>query len=317
MMNQTNAQAGRIPSEICIPEALRKLNNWVAWKLESRNGKHTKVPYSSSGRRASSADRNTWSPLAVIAEMLSADGGGQYEGFGLMIDDGLVFIDVDHCTGYNKHIDERGQDVLSAFPYSYAEISQSGQGLHILTRGKIPRSFNNRTAGIEMYAASRFCAYTGNAIQAFDPAEDQAGIDYVFNKYCTRTSKTNKNDPHYSGTKRGKSLNTDQWVIDHASKIKGERGRNFQALFDGDTSAYKSASEADQALCTLLAFWCDRDVSQIDRIFRQSKLHRPKWEREDYRNRTIAHACERIPESLRDYQRRMDREKARAIAEER
>lgn len=302
------------PVNIFIPEALKAVNNWCAWKLEIVSGRHTKVPYSRTGRRASSSNRQTWSSLADITEMLSVN-RDQYNGYGFMIADGIIFIDCDHCVAYDGTIDERGKDILSAFPESYAEISQSGQGLHILTMGVIPRCFNNRRSGVEMYAASRFCAYTGNAIQALEPTAEQDGLDYVFNKYSTRSDTSIST--YSEALPTGISTRSDRWIISHAMNIDGQRGRNFRTLFSGDTSSYESASEADEALCTLLAFWCDRDQGQMDRIFRQSGLYRPKWERQDYRLRTLSHACNHIPESLTEYQRRMNREKARAIAEER
>ena len=65
----------------------------------------------------------------------------------------------------------------------------------------------------------------------------------------------------------------------------------------GDTSDYKTVgndgrSEADLALCTMLAFWCGPDKVRIDRLFRQSGLMRAKWERVDYRTLTFAAALD-------------------------
>ncbi|MCP4712224.1 MAG: hypothetical protein GY869_26680, partial [Planctomycetes bacterium] len=72
-------------------------------------------------------------------------------------------------------------------------------------------------------------------------------------------------------------------------------GDKFMALFDrGDVSAYTSDSEADLALCGMLAFWTRRDPERIDQLFRQSALCRKKWiERGDYRERTITKALGR------------------------
>ena len=288
--------------EVFIPKTLQAMQNWCVWKLEKKGDRFSKIPYALNGKMAKSNDRRTWSSFEAITELLSADSGKNYKGYGFMISDGFVFVDCDHCVSYDGKIDKRGQDVLSAFPLSFAEISQSGSGLHILTRGRIPRGFNNRSSGVEMYSARRFCAVTGNAIQALEPTDEQDGLDYVFNKYSTGAGKTIATYSRQLPT--GISSNTDRWVITHAMNIKGQRGRDFQTLFSGDISSYESASEADSALCVLLAFWCDRDQAQIDRIFRQSRLYRPKWEREDYRNRTISHACDHIPETLSEWLRR-------------
>jgi hypothetical protein len=40
----------------------------------------------------------------------------------------------------------------------------------------------------------------------------------------------------------------------------------------------------------MLAFWIGEDAARIDALFRQSGLYREKWERKDYRNRTITEA---------------------------
>ncbi len=297
-----------IPTEenhtVFIPEALRKLNNWCVWKLEPCKDRMTKIPYTRTGKKASSTNRDTWNSFEEMSGYLFAK-RNLYSGLGFMISDGIVFIDVDHCISADV-MDERGKDILSAFPESYAEISQSGQGLHILTRGSVPKCFNNRKAGIEMYDSSRFVAFTGNAIQALEPTEEQDGLDYCFNKYSTRTGKpvSTCSEPLQAGI----STHSDRWIVSHAMNVTGQRGRDFRTLFDGDISQYESASEADSALCTLLAFWTDRDMAQMDRIFRQSGLYRPKWERQDYRVRTLTHACEHIPESLSEWHQRHQKE---------
>jgi len=61
-----------------------------------------------------------------------------------------------------------------------------------------------------------------------------------------------------------------------------ERARNaynaatLRLLWAGDFSDYPSQSEADLALCAILAFWTARDPGRIDSLFRESGLMRPK-----------------------------------------
>ena len=63
-------------------------------------------------------------------------------------------------------------------------------------------------------------------------------------------------------------------------------------MFDqGDTSGYKSGSEADAALVGLLLFYAAADLEQVDRLFRRSALYRDKWNRADYRRSTIRFAA--------------------------
>jgi hypothetical protein len=100
---------------------------------------------------------------------------------------------------------------------------------------------------------------------------------------------------------------SDEEVIAYCRRAKN--AERFASLFDdGDTSAYEGDdSRADQALVSKLAFYT-QDPEQLDRLFRQSALSRPKWERRaDYRRRTIKKALSALHEvyspslSLRSY----------------
>ncbi|MBA2704621.1 MAG: DUF3987 domain-containing protein, partial [Blastocatellia bacterium] len=73
-----------------------------------------------------------------------------------------------------------------------------------------------------------------------------------------------------------------------------KNGALFRQLYDqGDTSRYQHEdgttddSGAEMGLCNLLAFWCAGDEVRMDRLFRGSALMRDKWERADYRERTL------------------------------
>jgi putative DNA primase/helicase len=77
----------------------------------------------------------------------------------------------------------------------------------------------------------------------------------------------------------------DQELIDRA--MSARNGADFTRLWNGDSQGYPSRSEADLALCNMLSFWTGRDAGRIDSLFRASGLMREKWERDDYRTRTI------------------------------
>jgi primase-polymerase (primpol)-like protein len=73
----------------------------------------------------------------------------------------------------------------------------------------------------------------------------------------------------------------DAEVINRA--MSAVNGAKFRRLWAGDTSGYRHEgndghSEADLALCSLLAFWTGPDPERIDRLFRRSGLMRPKWD---------------------------------------
>lgn len=83
---------------------------------------------------------------------------------------------------------------------------------------------------------------------------------------------------------------SDEDLIEKAKNA--ENGDKFTRLWNGDISGYPSHSEADLALCDLLAFWTAGDRQRINSLFRNSGLFREKWERDDYRQGTIGKALE-------------------------
>lgn len=88
---------------------------------------------------------------------------------------------------------------------------------------------------------------------------------------------------------------TDKSVI--ARMLGSANADEIEALLKGDTSAHGGdESAADLALCNHLAFWTGKNRLQMDRLFRQSQLMRPKWDekrgRQTYGEMTIDKACE-------------------------
>lgn len=146
-----------------IPEELKVRPQWVAWKLELRDGKQTKVLYTSgTGRRASATDLMTWEPFE---EALEAYEAGGYAGVGFVFcsADPFVGVDLDGCVD-----PETGEIALWASQIiegldSYTELSPSGTGVHIVSRGKIPSS--GRRGSVEMYSQDRFFTMTGHLIR--------------------------------------------------------------------------------------------------------------------------------------------------------
>ena len=88
---------------------------------------------------------------------------------------------------------------------------------------------------------------------------------------------------------------TDSELIEMAKRAAN--GEKFSKLWAGDWSDYPSQSEADLAFCQMLAYWTGKDYQRIERIFGQSELNRRKWERSDYRLRTINAAISNTTET--------------------
>jgi hypothetical protein len=80
----------------------------------------------------------------------------------------------------------------------------------------------------------------------------------------------------------------DAQLLDKARGAKN--GVRFAALYDlGNWQAegFPSQSEADAALAGDLMFWTGNGQDRTDRLFRNSALMRDKWNRQDYRERTL------------------------------
>lgn len=291
-----------------FPASLKDLPIWALWRLETDSkGRLTKVPYSPNyDGRASSTNPKTWGTFAEAVRKYESR-PDFYNGLALIISKEyrLVFIDIDHCVGDDGLLNETASDIVDSFSEQYMEFSQSGTGIHIITRGQIPKSFKNSQNGVEMYDDKRFVALTGNVwfggvMFREDPTEEQSVLDELYQRYKT------PDKPKKSVRSKNKALNnSDQWVISHASG----RGR-FDSLFSGDWSSagYGSQSEADLSLCLILAFWTACDPDQIDRIFRSSGLYRDKWDRDDYRTNTIQNAIDQCEETLPEFINRKNRE---------
>lgn len=272
-----------------IPQELLPLPHWVGWRAEQRNGKSTKVPVDpKSGHKADTTDANTWgdseSAIAAVEKFkLSGIGfvftGAPYTG-----------VDLDDCRDPKTGVVQGwAMDIIKQLD-SYTEASPSGRGVHIFVRGKLPAG-RRRKGKVEMYDTGRYFTMTGHHIPGTPTSiEDrQAQLEALHERVfrpVERNWAANSNVTHMPPV----SVD-DRNLIDRASQASnGDKFRRlWSGRWDGD---YASQSEAEQALCNLLAFWTGKDRDRIDRLFRQSGLMREKWERQDYRERTIRAACD-------------------------
>ena len=268
-----------------LPSELKENAVFCLWKYEERDGNMTKVLYQINGKHGDATNKRTFSDFRLVVNALTG-----YDGLGMGIFDGFCAIDIDHCVAGGK-LTSMAQDIVDTMN-SYTEISPSGTGVHIvfkaagLTYDKSRYYSNNRKIGLEVYVAgmtNRFVTLTGNAIRECGAEERLDEVMTVLEKYMVKPVKVKSQKTAAPG-----SYLSDESIISKAMASK--QSKKFKALWNGSIEGYASHSEADQALCTMLAFWCGGDTAQIDRLFRQSGLYREKWEREDYRTATLENA---------------------------
>ena len=247
-----------------IPIELKEQNRWVLYRLywDEKRGKYDKKPFNArTGGMAQSNNPNTWCDYETALQVVDL-----YDGLGFMLGGGIFGVDIDGVEVRDSVVNE----VLTTLN-SYAEISPSGKGIHVICLGSKPVGAC-RKANFECYDKGRFFTVTGNVIEPYTTLQDcTESIKPLHLKYLARQEeKTLLTTPPING--RGKPLD-DREVIEKAS-----RNERFSQLYHlGSGSG--DASKDDMALINMLIFWTGGNGDQIDRLFRDSALMRNKWDR--------------------------------------
>lgn len=260
-----------------LPDSLRSTARWCLWRYAMRKGKRTKIPINpTSGLHARTNDLSTFTSFEEALKRVD-----QYDGLGICVTEPLVVVDVDHCA-VNHDLSDPAKEIVRLLPDAYIEYSPSGTGLRavFLAKGfaydKARWYVHNKRIGLEVYvggATAKFATIIGNIVQWNELHECGEALHKLLERYMVRP----KADVSFSALPEAHSLLSDDAVMARARAARN--GAAFTKLYDGDIGEYGSQSEADLALCSMLAFWCGRDVEQMDRLFRESGLYRDKWDR--------------------------------------
>ncbi len=268
-----------------IPNVLHALPQWVCWRAESQKQKNklTKVPYNPvTGKRASSTDPATWQ---TYVEAVGAFKAGGYSGIGFVFTDNDPYAGIDLDKIRNPEtgeVEPWARDVVTRLS-SYSELSQSGEGFHVIVKGKI-HGGRRRKGNVEMYDRGRYFCMTGERLSSTPSTieERQEILNELYSEHLEVP------EPALAAQRVSPNTNTpcDRELIEKASAAKN--GANFANLWQGnwESAGYNSQSEADAALLGSLRFWTGGDKARSFTMFSQSGLNRDKWSREDYRERT-------------------------------
>lgn len=301
-----------------VLQELKDMKIWVLYGKGSKDGKISKCPYSASGKITGSDEKykHTW---VTYDEAVASVAMQKCQGVGFMIPKGYFFLDID-----DQELDTPlVQETVNLYN-SYTEYSVSGSGIHVYGKcnfDKIPKSFDeakktpclcsdyyvkNSAKGMELYIGgltNRFAVFTGKSIGEYGLNDCTDSILETLEKHMRREKTGNKN----MNVKKQESKNilkenkvnnsldakADKIIIELFSQKNADKFRKL--YLEGDVSDYGSDSEADEALCGIIAYRTD-DVELIDAVFRRSKLYREKWERKDYRDNTMRKAIDRKQE---------------------
>lgn len=282
-----------------VPAVLKAEAQWICWRTESRDGTPTKVPIDPhTGAYASVTNAATWSDYATARAYYRETSDVDGVGFVFTADDPYAGVDLDACRNpATGDIDDWVVEILRRLD-SYTERSPSGTGFHVYVVGEVPAG-GNRCGNLELYDRSRYFTVTGDRVPGAPTtvAERADELRAIHDEYiadvedapaegdAAADAAEPATDPVAPEEYAGSAL-TDEELLEKA--MTAANGETFRALWRGDTAGYPSHSEADLALCSLLAFWTGGDPQRIEALFGQSGLVREKWrERPDYRERTI------------------------------
>lgn len=323
--------------------SLQALNQWVVWRLEYKPGilKPTKIPYNArTGEPASSMAAETWSDYITACNAVTT---GRFSGIGFVFSDldPYFFFDLDGCRdALTGTLTDEAAAIVSVFPGAAWEISQSGEGIHIVGRcdKRLFVDRRNKWSGwLEFYTGKRFMAlgpsgWNGNvdidwtyALLAIVPVRPVDANGVALDDSVER-------DPRWKGPEDDAALIQKMLANVGGTKAKLGASPTNRQLWEGDPVAlgqfFPSStgkpfdqSQADQSLLNMLAFWTGRDHARMIRLFSMSALgKRDKWtKRAYYRNRSVGNsirACNNVyHETTRDERRERQKEENQAIGD--
>jgi len=158
----TKSSRVRLTLEQNIPNELQQRPQWVAYEPGS------KIPLDPrTGRYASITDSLTWGTFEEALRRAEEHGLGV--GFVFSSGDPFVGVDLDKCRDPETgEVAQWAREIIEELD-SYTETSPSGTGVHIIARGKLPKSLSktlkDQGGKIEMYSQERFFTVTGNVLE--------------------------------------------------------------------------------------------------------------------------------------------------------
>lgn len=215
-------------------------------------------------RKARPNNPNTFKDFHSVLAVID-----RYDGIGFLVGSGIYGVDLDDFFDDAGELNSVSQNVVDAFSDCYMEYSPSGKGLHIYFKASgfnydMNKYYvNNKKLGMEVYvsgATTRFLTVTGSVFRGGAISEKSGVLQAILDEYMVAPKPVRQ-----AVDWETESYLTDESVLEQASVSMN--GKKFEALWNGDLKGYASQSEADLALCSMLAFWCGKDVHQMDRLF--------------------------------------------------
>lgn len=137
-----------------LPAELDHMPRWIRWA--DRDG--AKVPVNARGHSINALNPSNWRPVEDVED---------HPRRGFVLDgDGIVCVDIDHCLDGAGRPLPWARALLRRFPATWAEVSPSGDGLHLwglaAETGPCVRWYRGHR--VEVYGDRRFITVTGDPV---------------------------------------------------------------------------------------------------------------------------------------------------------
>jgi P4 family phage/plasmid primase-like protien len=162
-----------------IPMELKQIPRWVLWnhtEVGTENNKRwSKLPVQITGQSASSTNPSTWSDFLAVQAAYEKN-PNQFSGVGFVFceEDNLIGVDLDDC--YDIDLNSFNNVALQQIATSingYMEVSPSGTGVKIFTRGNLKSAHVDHSIGFEAYPHGRYFTITGHHLTGSIPTNEQ------------------------------------------------------------------------------------------------------------------------------------------------
>jgi len=216
-----------------IPVELKSLRQWVLWRAIVNDGAVTKPPYQPNNP-AYMADVNSPSDWGSFEDAVRVytNNPSLFSGIGFVFtdDDPYFGLDIDDEAKVKPQFLETRKRFISQIMSqvdTYTEVSPSGNGLHMIGRGKLPvdgkRSVDMQ---VELYCSLRYFTITGDVLNNRTEIKDQQ--EFLLSVFGAIVPDTGAQVVHDTETYRRLDL-TDSEVIRLATNFNPTFAPRFNA----------------------------------------------------------------------------------------
>jgi primase-polymerase (primpol)-like protein len=232
---------------------LAKRKQWLCWKLTPlEDGTVKKVPYNPvTGKHAESNNPSTW---CTYEEARTGFLSGKYGsmGFALTRDTKLGVVDFDKVKQKGEPMPDWVAEYVDELD-SYTEESCSGRGYHVLVwlpEGEEYKT-NQQKQNVELWSCDKMFALSGKIVKGRDSTIQPRSLKHIAAKV-------------EAGSFGPNTQSKPSQVFESSPKFNDLMAGRWESL------GYDSQSEADLALCIMLAKKHGGDWEKIEQEFGQS-----------------------------------------------